>query len=706
MANDDIDLGSLLNSYDELNKPAPLSTQDKILGYSRSYLAGPTFNFADEMEAAAAAAVKSLPFIGNDRTYSENYNQELPTIRAEQAAFKEATPYIPAGVEIASSLALNPLAEVGALLKGASALKGVNTARLALTSAPAQAALSGAGLAEGTENTLQGAGVGALLGSATSGIASTAGKVLEKTGLNANRFKLSAYGVGQGDLQRQVKKIGSNLETLEDDLPLVKTLNKYEKAGVINAGNDVLDNFKNVVSTQDDVGQKLGALLEIADSKIPSSPNFQTKASEQYIEGLSGTAKEKAISAWANEYDAILSQFGRGGSLKDLQKAKIGLNYKYDENPYKADIVKALRTDLKSEIENRVAIAAKEGAIPKNSANVLTSLNKNWGELADFGEVLSKGVAKKYGGNTIEDIVRGGATTGGVGSMNIASAASGNPIYSAIGALLSSARTPEGLSNIADVAREFKTPLETAGRAIPELFTARAATQALQSPIRALASDSEQKSKPATIEDIGKLISVYDAAKNSPTPTKTKSIGSVIEEMFGVPKAEAEVMPKRSQEEANLMRLFSVPKDEDMTSSRIPREALYKAVIAQESGGKADAVSNVGAQGLMQVMPATAKDIAKELGIKEYNLKDPETNKKFGQYYLDKLLNMFGGDEGLALTAYHSGPGKVRQLLKKSGGSSLEDILSVPFDKGGLGPVGRKYAKQTLARIKTDTALV
>ena len=108
----------------------------------------------------------------------------------------------------------------------------------------------------------------------------------------------------------------------------------------------------------------------------------------------------------------------------------------------------------------------------------------------------------------------------------------------------------------------------------------------------------------------------------------------------------------------------------------------------------------------MQVMPATAKDIAKELGIKEYNLKDPETNKKFGQYYLDKLLNMFGGDEGLALTAYHSGPGKVRQLLKKSGGSSLEDILSVPFDKGGLGPVGRKYAKQTLARIKTDTALV
>ena len=125
----------------------------------------------------------------------------------------------------------------------------------------------------------------------------------------------------------------------------------------------------------------------------------------------------------------------------------------------------------------------------------------------------------------------------------------------------------------------------------------------------------------------------------------------------------------------------------------IKHEDLYKAVIKQESGGNAKAVSSVGAEGLMQVMPATAKDIAKELGVREYDLKDPETNKKFGQYYLDKLLAHYDGDPELALTAYHSGMGRVDRLLAKNDGTKLADIID------DLGPVGQKYAKQVLARI-------
>lgn len=67
-------------------------------------------------------------------------------------------------------------------------------------------------------------------------------------------------------------------------------------------------------------------------------------------------------------------------------------------------------------------------------------------------------------------------------------------------------------------------------------------------------------------------------------------------------------------------------------------DELVNAVIAQESGGKAQAVLPKGARGLMQRMPAAGREIARELGIKEYDLNDPATNERFGRYYLEKML--------------------------------------------------------------------
>lgn len=124
-------------------------------------------------------------------------------------------------------------------------------------------------------------------------------------------------------------------------------------------------------------------------------------------------------------------------------------------------------------------------------------------------------------------------------------------------------------------------------------------------------------------------------------------------------------------------------------------ESLVQAVIAQESSGKADAVSEVGAVGLMQIMPETAKEIAQELGVTEYDLTDAATNVRFGMHYLLKLLKEFGGDKELALTAYHSGIGRVKRLLTRTKGSKLSDI------KKHLGPVGQRYASGVLSKMRT-----
>jgi soluble lytic murein transglycosylase-like protein len=80
---------------------------------------------------------------------------------------------------------------------------------------------------------------------------------------------------------------------------------------------------------------------------------------------------------------------------------------------------------------------------------------------------------------------------------------------------------------------------------------------------------------------------------------------------------------------------------------------LVQAVIDQESASKPCAVSVKGAQGLMQLMPATAA----ELGVKDAF--DAKQNVEAGTRFLKQLLTKYNGDVSLALGAYNAGAGRV-----------------------------------------------
>ncbi|WP_394233703.1 transglycosylase SLT domain-containing protein [Pseudomonas anguilliseptica] len=119
------------------------------------------------------------------------------------------------------------------------------------------------------------------------------------------------------------------------------------------------------------------------------------------------------------------------------------------------------------------------------------------------------------------------------------------------------------------------------------------------------------------------------------------------------------------------------------------------AVTRQESAFMADAKSHVGAMGLMQLMPATAKETARRFGIPLSSPQlayRPEVNIQLGAAYLSQIYGQFNGNRVLASAAYNAGPGRVRQWLRGADHLSYDVwIENIPFDET------RQYVQNVLS---------
>lgn len=114
--------------------------------------------------------------------------------------------------------------------------------------------------------------------------------------------------------------------------------------------------------------------------------------------------------------------------------------------------------------------------------------------------------------------------------------------------------------------------------------------------------------------------------------------------------------------------------------------AFVAAIIMNESSFRPHVESSVGASGLMQLMPETAEWIAGKLD-ESYSferLKDPETNIRFGCWYLSFLAQRFQGDPVSVACAYHAGQGEITKwrsqpgVLNEQGGLIIDKIIDGP----------------------------
>ena len=110
-------------------------------------------------------------------------------------------------------------------------------------------------------------------------------------------------------------------------------------------------------------------------------------------------------------------------------------------------------------------------------------------------------------------------------------------------------------------------------------------------------------------------------------------------------------------------------------------------LIRQESRFITSARSGVGASGLMQIMPATAKWIAKRLGISDYSpgmVNQLNTNIQFGTHYLRYVLDQMGGQAVMATAAYNAGPGRPKRWAAAQALEAAIYIENIPFEETRL----------------------
>lgn len=531
------------------------------------------------------------------------------------------------GPEIGGSL-LSPIGRLytpgvvarGAPLASALATRGANVAKAAGTGAGAaglQTFLSTPGTVEERLSAAQDiAGPAALIAGGAGGVGeaiSAAGPKLIDLGKSARR---SAIGAKLGDYK---KGIGKRQIDIDPDTG-ARSLTEKGLDNVIERGylGESLNPRKQQALLETNV-QQLENRLDAAISDIETqgiqvkAPSFQNiKDKIKRGKGYTVREQDKYLTEIA-DIEGKLNQRGEGKlSYLQEQKKAFGATYDPKSNSSEAMFNRDIYHALQAEIEKYVPQAEQ---INQEVQSLLLTRPIIAGRVAEESNIFAR-LASRIG--------KAGFTTGGVFGTGAAGLLGAGPAagLGILGAALGSKPVQDiigqGLSRPQDLATALSRMGVQAGAANrPEIMPMFPQTEAAVSDTNEI--DYSQYS--------------VDELKAIARGTETQ------------PEASAPSVSTKPATKQNISALIA------------EQPSIIQAIIKTESAGKPKAVSSKGAQGLMQLMPATAK----ELGI---DPTDPAQNIEGGTRYFNQMKEQFG-DTKLALAAYNWGPGNLKKAQAK-----------------------------------------
>jgi len=658
-----------------------------------------------------ASALKGVPIIGGfaDEAIASaaggDYDQQLQKIRGYQDSFAEASPVANIGLQLATGLKA-PFPDIFSKAPGITPALG-NVAKLGALGVGLSGA-SGFGEGEGGfENRLQSAqdaakwgGLAGLgLGAASEGMQAVAPKVLnfaddiygKVVGKSPTaKQKIAGFVDAEGNKVAEAVAGGKQIGVLDQKF---EDLMESGFKETLKASDSAADVANKVSLFKQEAGKTIGSVVDDAvkaeESLMASSAPWQKaeyfkKASPDFskaeklvddIKDLSPTdgralaKKLKDIKNYWNNSDQSLSTF------KKLQE-KFGLLNKKSFNQglsevdqLKVQLNNKIYGDLAGSLKNRLSILEKEGGLT-GLVDKFTTANKQYASASTF-EPLAFNAAKKFGLDAAKnELLSQRSFTGSL--LGGGAAFLGAPVLA---------------------------PLIAAERAVA--IGSKLAPMRVAKGAEAVASGLKKSGGLSRLIAPGANLAGAALAIKAPKEMIDRAMDKAEEKIMTPPELKApEIISATRIKEKPLT-------DIDPSSLASP---LVDAVIMQESGGKSKAVSSKGAKGLMQLMPETAKEVAKELGLEDYDLNDPDTNRMMGEYYLSKMMKIFK-DEKLALAAYNAGPGKVQMWVKKYGKSWDKIVAGINRDieDGKLNPQyymeTRKYVPSIWRRYEKNKSI-
>jgi soluble lytic murein transglycosylase len=162
---------------------------------------------------------------------------------------------------------------------------------------------------------------------------------------------------------------------------------------------------------------------------------------------------------------------------------------------------------------------------------------------------------------------------------------------------------------------------------------------------------------------------------------------------------------KQASYEKRFINIFNYPVisiPSKINGKQMPSQELLLAIIRQESEFDARANSHVGAQGLMQIMPGTAKLVARNLKTtysKTLLKSDPTYNIKLGTYYFSSLLDDYDGVFPFAIGAYNAGPNRIKSWVKRYGDPNKGEINFIDWIELIRFKETRNYVQRVIENI-------